>query len=245
MTVPDPTIALAISCMDLTNLSDECTSDDIRSLTEQARTPHGNVAAVCVWPKFVRNASGQLRGTGIRVATVINFPGGDQTASQVIAETKEAIARGADEIDVVVPWKMLMEGHPENVSARVARVKAAADGAPVKAIVESGMLAKAELIRLATRGAIDGGADFIKTSTGKAPINATPDAARTILEEIRDSGKPIGFKASGGIRSTKAALEYLEIADAIMGDGWARPTTFRIGGSVLLPDLLKNIGQAS
>ena len=155
------------------------------------------------------------------------------------------MTNGADEIDVVVPWKMLLEGHPENVAARVARVKAAADGAPVKAIIESGMLAKAPFIRAATAGAIDGGADFVKTSTGKVPVNATLDAARVIFQELQSSPKCVGFKASGGIRTTKAALEYLTLADEIMGKSWAAPSTFRIGGSVLLPDVLAHLSGAT
>ena len=231
----------ALLAMDLTNLDDDCTSDDIRNLVKNSRTRHGTVAALCVWPKFVRQAAGGLNGSNIGIATVVNFPGGDHPARDVIDMTKEAVACGATEIDVVVPWKMLMEGHPENISARVARVKTAADGACVKAIIESGMLRKPDLIREATRCAIDGGADFVKTSTGKVPVNATPEAARIILEEIATSGKPVGLKVAGGIRTTEDAVEYLAIADEIMGHDWATPTNFRIGGSSLLPALLKSL----
>lgn len=243
MTQTDTVTHSLLASLDLTNLETDCTTEDVNMLTDAASTRYGPVAGVCVWPKFVRKASSSLMRTGIKVVTVVNFPGGDFPASQVIAETKDAVAQGAEEIDVVIPWKMMLEGHPENVSARVARVKAAADGAPVKAIIESGMLGKEDAIRLATRGAIDGGADFIKTSTGKVPVNATPDAARAILEEIKASGKPIGFKASGGIRTIAAAREYFDLAETIMGKGWATPQHFRIGGSVLLDVLLEELKE--
>lgn len=243
---PTDTPALrALLAMDLTNLEADCTSDDIRDLAEAARTRHGKVAALCVWPQFVRQAASAMAGSGVEIATVVNFPGGDQPARDVIDMTKEAVACGATEIDVVVPWKMLLEGHPENISARVARVKTASDGACVKAIIESGMLRQPNLIRDATHGAIDGGADFVKTSTGKVPVNATPDAARIILEEIKASGKSVGLKVAGGIRTTEDAAEYLAIADDIMGPGWTTRDTFRIGGSSLLPDLLKTLSHAS
>lgn len=245
MSQADTPAQRALLAMDLTNLEADCTSDDIRDLIKSARTRYGKVAALCVWPKFVRQAAGALNGSDIGIATVVNFPGGDQPARDVIDMTKEAVACGASEIDVVVPWKMLLEGHPENISARVARVKTAADGASVKAIIESGMLRKPDLIREATRGAIDGGADFVKTSTGKVPVNATPDAARIILEEIAASGKPVGLKVAGGIRTTADAVEYLSIADEVMGADWATPDRFRIGGSSLLPALLKSLSDSN
>lgn len=243
MTTTEHPALQALRSMDLTNLDDACTADDVRNLCRQARTPRGNVAAVCIWPQFVSLARKSLPTNSIKVATVVNFPGGDQPAGDVIALTKQAVADGADEIDLVVPWKLLLEGHPENVSARVARVKANADGAPIKAIIESGMLREPDLIRQATNGAIDGGADFIKTSTGKVPVNATLEAARVILEEIKASGKPVGFKVSGGVRTTEAAIEYLALSQEIMGQGWATPDHFRIGGSALLPALLDSLAS--
>lgn len=228
----------ALSCLDLTDLSDDCTSDGVRDLINRAQTPYGNVAAICIWPKFVAEAAKALRNTSIRVATVVNFPTGDEPASQVITMTQKAREDGADEIDMVIPWKALLEGHPENVSARVARVKAASDGAPVKAIIESGMLDKPELIIEATRGAIDGGADFVKTSTGKVRVNATPQAAQTILEVLKRDGGPVGFKVSGGVKTTQQAADYLAIADGIMGPDWVSPETFRFGASSVIDDLL-------
>ena len=231
----------ALACLDLTNLNDDCTASDVRELCRRAQTPFGPTAAVCVWPRFVHEAASALRATPIRIATVVNFPGGDHPASDVMDLTEQAIRDGADEIDMVIPWKALIEGHPENIPARVARVKGAAGTAPVKAIIESGMLGAAELITEATRGAIDGGANFVKTSTGKVPVNATPQAAETILTAIAASESAVGFKASGGVRTTADAAEYLALADRIMGKDWATPERFRFGASGVLSALLATL----
>ena len=235
----------ALSCLDLTDLGDDCTASDVAALCKKAQTPYGNAAAVCIWPQFVGQAARALRNTEIKIATVVNFPQGDHPASDVIALTKQAREDGADEIDMVIPWKALMEGHPENVAARVARVKRAADGAIVKSIIETGMLVSPELIQEATRGAVDGGADFVKTSTGKVPINATPTAARIILEEIKTIGEDVGFKAAGGVKSTQDAADYLAIADEIMGPDWVTPTRFRFGASSVLDALLATLAGKS
>ena len=234
----EETARLALSLLDLTDLSDECTPEAIEGLTRKASTSFGPVAAVCIWPKFVAQAARALAGSPVRIATVVNFPGGMENVSDVIAMTEKAVDEGASEIDMVIPWPALVEGHPENVSARVARVRRAAGDAVVKAIIESGMLAKPDLIREATRGAIDGGADFVKTSTGKVPVNATPEAARIMMEEIKASGRNVGFKAAGGIRSVTDAEHYLGIADQIMGEDWTSPGTFRFGASGLLDDVI-------
>jgi len=232
----------ALACLDLTDLSDDCGAGDINELCKKAQTRYGSVAAVCIWPQFVRQASRALRDTQIKIATVVNFPEGDHPTSDVIEMTQKAREDGADEIDMVIPWKALLEGHPENVSARVARVKRAADGAIVKSILETGMLITPELIQQATRGAIEGGADFVKTSTGKVRVNATPQSARIILEEIRAMGEDdVGFKAAGGVKTTQDAAEYLAIADEIMGPDWARPEQFRFGASSVLDALLATL----
>ena len=238
---PSAVARRALPLLDLTNLNDDCTADDIGDLISRARTPFGPVAAVCIWPRFVEQAAKALGNTPIRIATVVNFPSGNETASEVIAMTEQAVADGADEIDMVVPWAALLEGHPENISARVARVRRASEGRTLKAIIESGMLREASLIDEAARGAIDGGADFVKTSTGKVPTNATPEAARTILEAIKDLNRPVGFKAAGGIRNVSDASVYLDIADEIMGPDWAAPATFRFGASSVLDALIAAI----
>ena len=237
----------ALTCLDLTNLDDDCTEDDIRALAARGVTPHGAVAALCVWPRFVRLAR-EAAAPDIKIATVVAFPTGLETAEEAIDETAAAMRAGADEIDVVIPYRALMEGREERVLARVERVKRASHGAPVKAILETGMLGSAELTRKAADLALQGGADFLKTSTGKVPVNATLSAAETLLTAIKESDRPgVGFKAAGGIRTLEDAEAYLGLADEIMGEGWAGPSTFRFGASGLLDALLAAIagGEAA
>lgn len=233
--------ARALACLDLTNLNDDCTQDDVMALCERAQTPHGNTAAICIWPRFVAAARTKLSGTGIRIATVVNFPSGMDDADDVIALTEQAVADGADEIDMVIPYPKLLEGHAQDTDAMVHRVRDAAGGAKVKAILETGMLQKPELIRQAACEAIEGGAHFIKTSTGKVPVNATLSSARLMLEEIHKSGEPVGFKPAGGVKSTEDARDYLALCDEVMGQGWATPETFRIGASGVLDALLATL----
>jgi deoxyribose-phosphate aldolase len=233
--------ALALSCLDLTNLDDHCTEDDVRALCARTTTAHGSVAAVCIWPRFVPLAREALAGSGVRIATVVAFPGGDDATAGVLAMTERAVSDGADEIDMVIPYKRLMEGQPQFTPAAVSRIKEAAGPAIVKAILETGVLGDAELIRQAARLAIEGGADFIKTSTGKVPVNATPEAARILLDAISRHGGSAGFKAAGGVRSVEDAGAYLGLADEIMGSGWAGPKHFRIGASGLLDALLATL----
>ena len=142
----------ALACLDLTNLNDDCTEDDVVALCDRAQTPHGPTAAVCIWPRFIPVAKEHLRGTAIRIATVVDFPGGDNETAGVLEMTEQAVADGADEIDMVIPYKRLMEGHPAGRSrSRVSRIKEAAGGAQVKAILETGVLGDAGLIRQASR----------------------------------------------------------------------------------------------
>ncbi len=232
--------AKALSLLDLTNLNDDCTSADIAALCGKAQTPHGNSAAICIWPRFVADARKILgAGHAVKIATVVNFPSGNLPVETVIGETEAAIADGADEIDLVIPYQAFLQGDETAVHEMVSAVKAACT-APVimKTILETGELKDAALIRQASKIALEAGSDFIKTSTGKVPVNATPDAARIMLEEIRACDRPAGFKPAGGVRSVADAALYLAIADEIMGEGWAQPQTFRFGASGLLDDIL-------
>lgn len=238
MTDLNENAALALSCLDLTNLEEDCDEAAVAQLCARAVTRHGPVAAVCIWPKFVAQAKSLLRSTPVRVATVVNFPSGQDSIAEVRSLTAQAVSDGADEIDMVIPWSDVLEGHAGVVSPTVRSVRSASGSATLKAILETGMLETPELITQAAAEAIQGGADFLKTSTGKVSVNATPKAARIVLEAIRDSGKPVGFKPSGGLRTTEAAAEYIEIATEVMGDGWVTPQTFRIGSAKLLDDLL-------
>jgi len=231
----------ALGLLDLTNLNDDCDVDAIKALCARAQTEFGNVAAICIWPRFVAQAKELLAGTGIKIATVVNFPTGVEPHDRVIAMTKQAVADGADDIDMVIPWSLLLEGHASEVRASVHRVKAAAGSAAVKAILETGRLEKEAVIRQACKGALEGGADFLKTSTGKVPVNATPTSARILLEEIAASGRAVGFKPAGGLRNTEDCGTYLAIADDVMGQDWATPDTFRFGASGVLDALLATL----
>lgn len=231
----------ALACLDLTNLDEGCDSAAITDLCARARTPHGPVAAVCVWPRFVAQARAELDGSGVRVATVVNFPGGDDALAVTLAETSGALAAGADEIDLVVPWRKLLAGHPERVADRTRAIKAICGPAVLKTILETGELRDPALIRMASDRALEGGADFLKTSTGKVEVNATLEAAEILLRAILASGRDVGLKPAGGVRTTADAGVYLALCDRMMGPDWARPERFRIGASGVLTALVATL----
>ncbi|EJK79313.1 deoxyribose-phosphate aldolase [Rhizobium sp. AP16] len=234
------TAAVALSLLDLTNLKDDCTPAQIETLCTRAQSPYGNTAAVCIWPRFVAQARGIL-GTdhAVKIATVVNFPAGDMEVADVAAEAREAIADGADEIDLVIPYQALLAGNEQAVTDMVAAVKAECTGPVImKTILETGELKDVALIQRASELAIEAGSDFIKTSTGKVAVNATLEAADIMLRAIRDSGRKVGFKPAGGIGSVADAALYLSLAETIMAPDWAMPSTFRFGASSLLDDIL-------
>jgi deoxyribose-phosphate aldolase len=236
----DATLACrAIALLDLTDLSNGLDEASVERLCARAVTPLGPVAAVCLWAGFVPQARRLLKGTPVRIATVVNFPAGEDDVMRVADEARWALLDGADEIDVVLPWRALMAGRHEVVGALLGAVRAVVpQGRTLKTILETGELKTPELIRAAARIAIGTGADFIKTSTGKTAVSATPEAVRLMLEEIRACGRTVGIKPSGGIRTVADAGTYLALADEVMGIGWASPETFRFGASGLLDQLL-------
>ena len=224
-----------LSLIDLTNLNDDCTEEDVVELCSRAQGEFGNTAAVCVWPRFVNLCASILRGTSIKVATVVNFPHGGTDVADVVATTIAALDAGADEIDLVLPYQSMIIGDEAQVLSMLQAVREVVHApAHLKVILETGELINPERIRRATELAIKSGADFIKTSTGKTKISATPEAVTTMLQVIRDSGRLVGLKPSGGIRTVADAQQYLDLADAIMGPQWATPQTFRFGASGLL-----------
>lgn len=232
----------ALVCLDLTNLDDDCDAAAVAALCARAQTPGGSVAAVCVWPRFVAQAKAALLHTGVRVATVVNFPAGADDLEAARAETRAVVGDGADEIDVVTPWRrVLATGDAALIAGFLRGIRDIAGDLPVKAILETGELRDPALIALAAEAAIGGGAAFLKTSTGKTPTGATPEAARILLEAIARRGAGVGFKASGGVRATEQAAAYLALADDILGPGWAGPRRFRIGASSLLDALLATL----
>lgn len=236
---------LALSLMDLTSLNDSDTDQSIIELCSNASSEYGQVAAVCVYPQFIETALDSLHShnaKGVKVATVTNFPHGKNDPILAQKETEKAVLVGAHEVDVVLPYQALMAGDVKVAQDLVAASKeACGDKAQLKVIIESGVLQTEQLIRQASEICIEQGADFIKTSTGKVDINATLAATGFMLNSIKESGQQVGFKAAGGIRTLGQAIEYLQLADNIMGKGWVNPNTFRFGASSLLGSLIAEL----
>ena len=222
-----------ISLIDLTSLGEHDDVADIDTLCHRAI--EYKVAAVCVWPRFVQRSRERLAGTTIGVATVVNFPGGGDDLNAILQEASWALEAGAQEIDMVMPYRAWLSGDSSRALNSIKQVKQiCTDQVLLKVILETGRLRSRERIAAASLDVINAGADFLKTSTGKIRISATPTAAEVILRTIRKARAPVGFKASGGIRSLRQAANYLKLADNIMGSGWVRPATFRFGASTLL-----------
>jgi len=239
--VPAPSVTArrALPLLDLTTLTGEEDEAQIVELCARAQTPRGPVAAVCVYPRWVTVCVGELGGTEIRVAAVANFPEGELDVNRALHDTELAREDGADEIDVVLPYKAWRAGDRDGARLLLEQIRAAAPPPlALKVILEASELGGAEEVRAAAGDALALGADFVKTSTGKAASGgATPEAAAAMLDAIADFGAG-GFKASGGVRSTADAAAYLALADEKLGPDWATPRTFRLGASSLLEDLL-------
>ncbi|NIC06452.1 deoxyribose-phosphate aldolase [Billgrantia bachuensis] len=238
----------ALALMDLTSLNDGDSDAVIRELCARANTPAGHPAAVCIYPAFIETARQALAEQGlagkVKIATVTNFPHGEADIERAAAETRAAIAAGAGEVDVVFPYRALMAGDAEVGRELVAACKRECGSAVLKVILETGELKEAGLIDRAGMLAIDGGADFLKTSTGKVKVNATLDAAKVLLTAIKASGRDVGFKAAGGVRTAEDAAAYLRLAEQVMGAAWVTPAHFRFGASGLLGSLLETLGVA-
>lgn len=240
----------ALSLMDLTTLNDNDTDEKVISLCEQGNTAFGTPAAVCVYPRFVPIARKTLKAQGteqVKIATVTNFPHGNDDIEISVAETKAAVAYGADEVDVVFPYPALIAGNEQVGFELVKQCKAVCEAGNVllKVIIESGELKSEALIRKASEISIQAGADFIKTSTGKVPVNATLESAKIMLETIRDLGvaDKVGFKAAGGVKTTEEAQQYLNLAAEILGKDWVNQAHFRFGASSLLANLLATLND--
>jgi deoxyribose-phosphate aldolase len=232
----------ALRSLDLTDLTETCTDQAIDALCKKALDPRGPVAAVCVWPQFVKRAQEGLKGSSVRIATVVNFPAGGEDVGRVTDDVQEALSDGANEIDLVLPYEAVRRGDLTAATEMVEAVREMIDqNRLLKVILETGELKDAALIETASRIAIEAGADFIKTSTGKTPVSATPEAAEIMLNAIKASGRPVGLKPSGGIRTLVDAKIYLDLADRILGQGWATPQTFRIGASSVYDALIAAI----
>lgn len=229
------------SCIDNTTLNG---TDSLQSVEEFCRhtlelTINGStVAAVCVYPCFVSVVKRKLEGSGIKVASVAGaFPHGQLPIALKVGEVRYAVGEGADEVDIVLSRGALLSGEYNFVREEVAAMKEACQGHILKVILETGELLSPTLINMASQLAIDGGADFIKTSTGKIGVGATLEAAEVMLkciaENVKINKKTVGFKAAGGISSPEEALAYAELAKKILGDDFIKNQTFRIGASRL------------
>lgn len=228
---------ITLRCMDLTSLTGTENDSEINTLCQQASSNAGNTAAICIYPQYIEFAKTQLNAD-VKIATVTNFPHGNADIEKAVSETKQAVSFGAHEVDVVFPYRALISGD-ENVGFElIKQCKAACgDNVLLKVIIESGELKSDELIAKVSHIAIDAGADFIKTSTGKVPVNATLNAAKIMLEAIKSSGKHVGFKAAGGVRTVADAKQYIELAASIFDLDWVNPSNFRFGASGLLADV--------
>ena len=235
--------ARALPLVDLTSLTGGETAADIERLCRRAMA-HG-VAAVCIYPRHVSQAKELLRGSPVRLATVANFPHGDADILPRRKRRPRHLPTGADEVDVVAPIAAIQEGDVGLVGELVEACRAGpAPAHTLKIILETGVLQQPELISAAARAAIMAGVGFLKTSTGKTPVSATLEAAATLLTVMRRGHGRVGFKAAGGIRTTKDAAGYLQLADDLLGRAWASPHRFRFGASALLDDLLRVLGHA-
>lgn len=231
-----------ISLVDLTSLRGGESADEIERLCARA-VRHGT-AAVCIFAEHLPLARESLAGSPVRLATVANFPHGGDDIAGAADETAAAVAAGADEVDVVAPIEAIREGDIGLVGELVQACKAAAGpGVTLKVILETGALGEPDLINAAARAAVMAGADFLKTSTGKAEVGATLEAAAVMLTVIREADGRVGFKAAGGVRTADEAAGYRHLATALLGPSWVSPQTFRLGASSLLDDLLARAGQ--
>jgi deoxyribose-phosphate aldolase len=238
---------MALACLDLTSLNTQDTETDIAKLCQRANGPFGPVAAVCVWPRLAAFARAQLPAH-IGVAAVANFPHGNTDIAAAVADTQAIVQAGAQEVDVVLPYRALIAGDEAAVTALLSAVRQACPGLLLKVILETGELNTPALIARASTLALQAGADFLKTSTGKTPVNATPEAAQVMLATIVASPTArdhAGFKASGGIRTAQEAIVYEALIEQFLGAPALGPQRFRIGASSLLSDIEAVLGGST
>ncbi len=249
-------IRLAISMIDLTTLEGKDSEGKVRQLCQKAMRPMPgdptvpHVAAVCVYPNLVPVAKEALAGSGVKVASVATgFPAGLVPLPVKLEDTRRAVAMGADEIDMVIDRGAFLSGDYDRVSEEIVAVKDACGDARLKVILESGELETYDNVRRASHLAMAAGAGFIKTSTGKVTPAATPGVVLVMLEAIRDhyfeTGRRVGMKPAGGIKTSKQALHLLVLVKETLGDAWLTPELFRIGASTVTNDLLMQLVKES
>ena len=236
--------------LELTTLKVTDTEDSVKALVEKINDLDENFPelskpmGICVYPSLVETAKNNLT-EDVKIVTVIGFPSSQTFLEVKLAETALALSYGADEIDMVLPVGKFLQGNYDEVFDEISEIKDCCRGAKLKVILETGALDSIENIYKAAILAMEAGADFIKTSTGKVAVNATPESARIMMEVIRDMGveKTVGFKPAGGVRTAEDAQKYLAIADELFGADWADARHYRFGASSLLASLLKALGH--
>lgn len=242
-------IKLAVSMIDLTTLEGKDSEGKVYAMCQKAKFPlEGapeipHVAAVCVYPNLIKTAKNALEGSGVKVASVATaFPSGQSPMKLKIDEVKRVVQMGADEVDMVISRGEFLEGNYDYTFNEVQAIKEACGEAHLKVILETGELETFDNVRRASMISMLAGADFIKTSTGKVQPAATLPVTLVMLEAIRDfyneTGKIVGMKPAGGIKTTKDAIAYLCLVKETLGDMWLTPDLFRMGASSLLNDLL-------
>jgi deoxyribose-phosphate aldolase len=250
----------AITCMDLTTLSGDDTDERVRRLCAKARQPLQQelisvlgieeldikVAAVCVYHRFVETAVRAVEGTGIRVAAVsTGFPAGLSPVAERVAEIRRSVEAGADEIDIVITRALVFEGKWQELYDEITAFKQVCGRCHMKAILGSGDLLTLRNVARASFVAMMAGADFIKTSTGKEPTNATLPVglvmARAIREYGQETGMAVGFKPAGGIRTAKQSIDWLALMKEELGIPWMKADLFRFGASGLLNDIERQL----
>ena len=247
---------LALSMIDLTTLEGKDSEGKVKQLCYKASHLHYKhpglpyVAAICVYPTMVSIAKKELEGTGINVASVATaFPSGMANINAKLDEVKSVVDAGADEVDMVISRGRFLNGDYNYVSDEISQVKDACGKAHLKVILETGELVTLDNVQMASDIAMEAGADFIKTSTGKVSPAATPPVILTMLQAIQDfqikTGKKIGMKPAGGIGTAKEAIQYLVMIKETLGDDWLSPNLFRFGASSLANDILMQIMKQS
>jgi deoxyribose-phosphate aldolase len=242
-------IDLAISMVDLTTLEGQDTPGKVRALSAKAMRPDPAdptcppVAAVCVYPDMVATAKQALGSSGVHVASVATaFPSGRSAMDVKLADTRDAVAAGADEVDMVIDRGAFLAGRYLQVFEEIVAVREACGPSHLKVIMETGELQTYDNVRRAGWLSMMAGAHFIKTSTGKVQPAATPPVTLVMLEAVRDhreqTGRMVGVKPAGGIRTSKDAIKYLVMVNEVAGQDWLDPDWFRFGASTLLNDLL-------
>lgn len=244
----------ALSCIDLTTLNSTDTISSVAAFTERVNSFQeafpgiNNVAAICVYPNMAHTVKCTLKVPNVKIAAVAGgFPSSMTFAKIKIEEANLSVVAGASEIDIVMPLWAFLEGHLETCKKEISDVKKVIGDAHLKVILETGVL-NIDQIWQASILAIEAGADFIKTSTGKLPQAASPEAAfvmcLAIKQHFEETGKKVGFKPAGGIVTSDDAILYLTIVQEILGDEWLNPELFRIGASRLANNLLEKITAA-